>query len=217
MESLFKFLPHKSYNTFGLVFLTLFVSIGVVIIGIASDFESKATLKCNPDEALTSDLSTRKYIETRCYLKYVQEFYPTFPLYVLFVINFGLVLLLSFIYAYSVKHRVEIFANSPSGTASGAEHESQPLSGIISQAASDPMAHQSSTRHFVFTVYLSHLIICRILPMAVFASLLLNSSNFPVKFHCHWPMNSMSFARYNSMSTRKRRKISLFMFLCVIL
>jgi GTPase SAR1 family protein len=202
MESLLKFLPHKSYNTFGLVFLTLFVSIGVVIIGIASDFESKTTLKCNPDEALASDLSTRKYIETRCYLKYVQEFYPTFPLYVLFVINFGLVLLLSFIYAYSVKHRVEIFANSPSGTATYAEHESQPLSGIISQAASDPMAHQSSTRHFVFTVYLSHLIICRILPLAVFASLLLNSANFPVKFHCHWPMNLMSFAHVNLTQTQ---------------
>ena len=187
MESCLKFLPHKSYNTFGSVILTLFVSIGVVIIGIASDFDSKATLQCNPDKTLASDLSTRKYIETQCLLKYTQEFYLSLPLYALFVINFGLVLVLSIIYAYLVKRRVEIFANPMNETAANnAEDESQPLS----QAASDPMAHQSSRSYFVFAVYISHLIICRIVPLVVFGVLLLNSMNFPVHFLCQWPMNS---------------------------
>jgi GTPase SAR1 family protein len=111
--------------------------------------------------------------------------------------NFGLVLVLSIIYAYLVKHRVEIFADPPSQTGNGAEEESQPLSGIMSQAASDPMAHQSSSRYIVFTVYVSHLIICRILPLVVFAGILLKSMNFPVQYHCHWPMNSMSITRVN--------------------
>jgi GTPase SAR1 family protein len=101
--------------------------------------------------------------------------------------NFGLVLVLSIIYAYLVKHRVEIFASPPNETgANNAEDESQPLS----QAASDPMAHQSSRGYFVFTVYISHLIICRIVPLVVFGVLLLNSMNFPVHFLCQWPMNS---------------------------
>ncbi len=192
MESCLKFLPRKSYNTLGLVILTIFVSIGVVIIGIASDFESKTTLQCNPDKTLASDLPTRKYIETQCFLKYAQEFYSFFPLYVMFVINFGLVLLLSIIYAYWVKHRVEIFVNPSREPANDAHEESQPLSGSISPATSDPMAHRSSSSYFVFTVYILHLIICRILPLVVFAALLLNSMNFPDQFHCRWPMNSMS-------------------------
>ncbi len=203
MESCLKFLPRKSYNTFGLVVLTIFVSIGVVVIGIASDFESKTTLQCNPDKTLASDLSTRKYIETQCFLKYAQEFYPSFPLYVMFVINFGVLLLLSIIYAYLVKHRVEIFVNPPSEPANDAEEESQPLSGSISPAASDPMAHRSSSSYFVFTVYILHLIICRILPLVVFAALLLNSMNFPDQFHCHWPMNSMITTQINVTETQR--------------
>ena len=134
--------------------LTLFVSIAVVLIGISSDFDSKSTMQCNPDKTLESDLSTRKYIETQCLLKYAQEFHPLLPLHNLFMIFFGLVLLLSIIYAYLVKNRVEIFAN-PSRTTNICEEESQPLSGI-SQAALDPMAHQNPGGYFVLydTLYI---------------------------------------------------------------
>ena len=118
MESCLKFLPRRSYNSFGVVLLISFVLIGVVVIGIASDFESKATLQCNPDKTIgiASDLSTRKFIDTQCFLKYTQEFYPYLPLHNLFMINFGLVILLSIAYASSVKHRVEIFENPSSTT-----------------------------------------------------------------------------------------------------
>ena len=197
MESCLKFLPRKSYPWFGLVALTIFVSIGVVIIGITSDFESKATLQCNPDKTLASDLSTRKYIETQCFLKYVQEFYPFLPLNVVCIINFGLVLTLSIIYAYMVKRRVEIFQEQPRDTANGDEHESQPLSGHMSQAALDPNRYRNANQYFVFTVYVLHLIICRILPLAVFAVLLLSSMKFPSQFHCPWPINSMSTSNVN--------------------
>ena len=191
MESCLKSLPRKSYNTFGVVLIILFSSIGIVLIGIASDFESKATLQCNPDKSLANDLSTRKFIDTQCFLEYAQEFLPSLPLHVMFAINFGLVVLLSIIYAYSVKHRVQIFADPPT-TTDGAEDESQTQSGI-SQAASDPMAYQKSARSIiVFTVYIMHLIICRIIPLVVFATLLLTSSNFPVQFHCPWPIQTTS-------------------------
>ena len=197
MESCLKLLPRKSYNTLGFVVLTIFVSIGVIIIGIASDFEPKTTLQCNPDKTLASDLSTRKYIETQCSLKYAQEFYPPFPLYVMFIINFGVLLLLSFIYAYSVKHRVEIFVNQLMSREPADDAESQLLSGSISPAASDPMAHRSSSSYVVFTVYTLHLIIFRILPLVVFAALLLNLMNCPDQFHCRSPMNSMSTSQVN--------------------
>ena len=112
--------------------------------------------------------------------------------------NFGLVISLSIAYAYSVKHRVEIYENPSSTTINGAEDEDQPLLGI-SQAASDPLAHQnSSSRYTVFTIYVTHLMICRIIPMVMFAALLITSSNFPVKFHCQWPnTESTSHANFN--------------------
>ena len=195
MESCLKFLPRKSYNTFGVVLLTLFVLIGVVVIGIASDFESKTTLQCNPDKTIASDLSTRKFIDTKCFLKYAQEFYPYLPLHNLVMINFGLVFLLNIAYAYSVKHRVEIYAN-PSTTTNDAEDENQLLSGM-SQAAADPLAHQNSGRHSVFTFYVTHLILCRMVPAVLFGAFLITSSNFPVQFHCQWPTESTSPSHAN--------------------
>ncbi|CAB4035655.1 Hypothetical predicted protein [Paramuricea clavata] len=196
MESCLKLLPNKSYNKYSLLFLTLFVLIGVVLIGIATDFHSKATLQCNPDKTLASDLSTRKYIETQCLLKYAQEFYPSLPLHNLFMINFGLVLLLNIIYAYSVKERVEIFADPPSTATNGGEEESRPLLGI-SRAASDPKACRNPGGHIIFTVYIMHLIFCRIVPLVVFATFLLTSSHFPVQYDCPWPKQVTSTSRGN--------------------
>ncbi len=197
MNSCWKLLPKKSYNKFGHIVLASFVLIGIVIIGIATAFNSKATFQCNRDKTLASDSSTRKYIETECLLKYAQEFLPSLPLHNLFMINFGLVLLLSITYAYSVKDRVEIFANPPSATTNIGEDESQPLSDI-SQAASDPMEHQhSSGGVFVFKRYTIHLILCRVIPFVAFAVFLLRSSNFPVQYNCPWPTKTTSSPHVN--------------------
>ena len=196
MESCLKFLPRKSYNTFGAVLLISFVLIGAIIIGIAIDFESKATLQCNPGKNIASDLSTRKFIDTQCFLKYTQEFYPYLPLHNLFMINFGLVILLNIAYAYLVKHRVGIFENPSSTAINGDDDENQPVSSI-SQAASDPLAHQNSSRYIVFTIYVVHLMFSRIIPMVIFAALLITSSNFPVQFHCQWPTDTKSTSHAN--------------------
>ena len=179
--------------------LALFVSIGIIVIGIATTFDLKTTLQCNPDKTIASDLSTRKFVETQCFLKYAQEFHPSIPLYVLIIINFGLVLLFSIVYAWWAKDRVEIFADPPNVTtnSNGADNESQPLSGI-SWAASDPMACQNPRGHIIFTVYITHLILCRIIPLVVFAALLLiTSSNFPVQYNCPWPMKTTSTPHAN--------------------
>ena len=202
MESCLKFIPRKSYPWYGLVSLTIFVSIGVVIIGITSDFESKATLQCNPEKSLASDLPALPYIETQCFLKYFQEFYPFLPLNVVFVINFGLVLVLSVIYAYTVKHRVEIFEEKPRTAANCGHEESQPLSSNIARAALERNEQRSSNRYFVFTVYVLHLIICRMLPLVGFATLLLNSMKFPTQFHCPLSMNSMSTSNANKTQSQ---------------
>ena len=179
----------------------LFVLISVVIIGITSDFASKATLQCNPDKTLASDLSTRKYIETQCFLKYSQQFYPFLPLNVVFIVNFGLVLVLTIIYAYMVKHRVEIFEERPRETVNCDQRESQPLLHNTTQAAINPNKHR---QYFVFTAYVLHSIICRILPLVGIAVLLLSSMKFPTQFHCPWRINSMGKSNVNAIQSQGR-------------
>ena len=198
MEICLKLLPRKSYDKNGLFLLTIFVSIGVVVIGIAGIFEIKATLQCNPDKIIASDASTRKYIDTQCFLKYTQEFYTSLPIYVLVLMNFGIVYLLSIIYAHLVEHRVEIFTEPRSVRTNDAEEESQPLSLGITVAGADPTAYRKSARRYiVFTAYVTHLIVCRIIPLVIFAVLLLSSSNFPVQFKCHLPTKTTSIPPAN--------------------
>ena len=198
MEICLKLLPRKSYDKNGLFLLMIFVSIGVVVIGIAGIFEAKATLQCNPDKIIASDVSTRKYIDTQCFLKYTQEFYTSLPIYVLVLMNFGIVYLLSIIYAHLVENRVEIFTEPRSVRANDAEEESQPLPVGITVAGADPTAYRKSAgRYIVFTAYVTHLILCRIIPLVIFAVLLLSSSNFPVQFKCHLPTKTTSIPPAN--------------------
>ena len=153
---------------------------------------------CNPDKIIASDSSTRKYIDTQCFLKYTQEFYTSLPIYVLVLINFGIVYLLSIIYAHLVEHRVEIFAEPRSVRINDAEEECQPLSMGITVAGADPTAYRKSAgRYIVFTAYVTHLIVCRIIPLVIFAVLLLSSENFPVQFKCHLPTKTTSIPPAN--------------------
>ena len=198
MEICLKLLPRKSYDKNGLFLLMIFVSIGVVVIGIAGIFEAKATLQCNPDKIIASDVSTRKYIDTQCFLKYTQEFYTSLPIYVLVLMNFGIVYLLSIIYAHLVEHRVKIFTEPRSVRMNDPEEESQPPPAGTA-AGTDPTAYRKSAgRCIVFTAYVTHLIVCRIIPLVIFALLLLSSSsNFPVQFKCHLPKKTTSIPRAN--------------------
>ena len=198
MEICLKFLPRKSYDKNGLFLLMIFVSIGVVLIGIAGILEALTTLECNPDKNLASDVSTRKYVATQCFLKYAQEFYPPLPIYALVLMNFGIVYLLSIIYAHLVEHRVKIFTEPPSARTDDGGEESQPLSTGNTAASADPATYRKwAGRYIVFTAYVTHLIVCRIIPLVVFAVLLLISSSFPVQFQCHLPTKTTSIPPAN--------------------
>ena len=205
MERCLNSLPKKSYNKYGYMLLVVFVAFGAVVIAIATAFHTETTLNCNPYKVPASDLKTWKYIESQCLLKYAQEFHPSLPIYVLIIINFGLVILLSVIYAWWAKDRVEIYADPPSTTTNDVEDDSQPLSTGISKAASDPESYrENSGRSSLFKVYIKHLIFFRIFPLTVFAIfILLTASNFPVKFHCPWPMKTTSLPHANLSPAQK--------------
>ena len=180
MEKLWNSLPKNSYDKYGYMLLFLFVAIGVVVIAIATAFDKETTLTC--DKIPPSDLKmSPKYIESRCLLEYAEQFHPSLPLYVLIIMNVGLVILLSFIYAWWAKDRVEIYADPTSRTG-------------ISQAALNPELYRENCgRSTVFIMYILHLIFFRIIPLTVFAIFILStSSNFPVTFHCPWPKTTTS-------------------------
>ncbi|XP_028403911.1 NACHT, LRR and PYD domains-containing protein 12-like [Dendronephthya gigantea] len=179
MDSCLKQIPRNCYNTFSSVVLALFVAIGVVLVGIASGYESKSSLECD----LTRSLFKGKYIETQCRLQYAQEFLPSLSLNVQIGLSFGLVVVCSVVYGYLVRHRVDFFAN-PNTTTNGGVEENQPLSGASPAA---PVAYQGSNRYFVFMAYIIHLIICRIIPLTILSAFLVTTSNFPTHFECLLP------------------------------
>ena len=207
MESCLKFLPQKSFSKLDLLFLSLFVSTGVVLIGIATGFETKATLHCSPDKIIASDFLT--YMEAKCFFDYTETFYPFLPVPYFLVLNVGLVVLLNIIYGYSVKGHVEMYADplntltkgineegqkiDTSTTTKNSDEENQKFFGI-SEAVSGPMAY------FVYNRYIVHLVVCRILPLTAFATLLLISSNYPVEFRCLWPQKTTSTFRARNYS-----------------
>ena len=203
MDKCLDVLSPKSYDKNSFLVLKIFLLVGVIVIGIAGIFEALAQLNCNPDKTFPSDLLTQKYIvyiETQCFLKYTQQFYPSLPIYALVLLNFGIVCLFNIIYAHSVKHRVEIFTEPPSAkkkNAADGEEESQQLAGITA-AGADPAAYRKlAGRYIIFPAYVTHLIVSRIIPLVVFAVLLLSSANFPVQFKCHLATKTTSISPAN--------------------
>ena len=156
MESCLKLLPRNCYNTYSSVVLALLLPIVLFGHRIASDYEAKSSLQCDLDKSLATTSWKGKYIETRCLLKYAHEFLPSLPLNVLIAICYIVVVVLSVVYGYLVKHRVDVFSNNLK-----------------------TVAYQGSDRYFVFMAYIIHLIVCRIIPLTLFSAFLLTSSNFP--------------------------------------
>ncbi|XP_028391952.1 NACHT, LRR and PYD domains-containing protein 12-like [Dendronephthya gigantea] len=150
MENCLKLVPRNCYNTYSSVVLALFVAIGVVLVAIASDYESKSSLDCK----LTSSLYEGKYIETQCRLQYAQEFLPSLSLNVQIVISFGLVVVCSVVYGYLVKHRVDFVANNPNTTTNEGVEESQPLSDVSPAA---PVAYRG-TKQKLDEIYINVII-----------------------------------------------------------
>ena len=107
MESCMQFIPRKSYNTYGYVVLALFFLTAVTLIGITSHLNAKSNLSCNPGKNVVDDIKEKTFVETECFLKYERKYNSPVPFNWFVILNFGLVLSLCIIYAYSVKSRIE--------------------------------------------------------------------------------------------------------------
>ena len=187
MQGFINYLPKKSFNTYGIVLLTCFGLIGVLVICIASYFTFGNSFNCYDKTILkTKDLSLSKNINVKCSLKY-QEKFCTQLIFVMLIINFVTVLTLSIFYGFLVKHRVEKF-DIPSGAThpSIVDDENQ-----VMMSTSNPWPNPSDVRECLgsfstFSIYITHLMLARIIPLSVFALWIFYPAHIPNNFWCPW-------------------------------
>ena len=127
MQNWVNFLPRKTFNTYGVVLLTLFGLFAVVVIVIvySASLAFDTSFHCY-DKTISQakDLSLTKNINIKCSLKYQEKYHFILPMYGMFILNFGIVLALSIVYAYLVKGRVEKF-DFPIGTETSNDHDDE--------------------------------------------------------------------------------------------
>ena len=184
MQNFVNYLPQKSFNTFGVVLLTLFGFFAVVVIGISASFSFDTSFHCY-DKTISKTKETLliEDINIKCSLKY-QEKFRIHLFFGLLISNFGVVLALSIIYGYLVKHRVEKFAGI--ATPNDGDDENVPMVTSPHPAWQNPRDVRGCLGHFsTFFIYIIHLIIARIVPLLIFA-IVFYLSHIPNNFSCPW-------------------------------
>jgi GTPase SAR1 family protein len=182
MQTCVGYLPRKSFNTYGRVLLTLFAFFSVVVIGISASFAFDTSFHCyDKTISKTDDFSLTNEINIKCSLKY-QEKFRNHLIFGLLLLNFGVVLVLSIIYGYLVKHRVEKF-NYPNGTATSNNQD----------VGNEVMVTPRDVRGYfglfsTFFIYIMHLIVARILPLLIFA-IFFYLSRIPENFSCPYTLD----------------------------
>ncbi|CAB3990142.1 NACHT, LRR and PYD domains-containing 14-like [Paramuricea clavata] len=188
MQNCVDYLPRKSFNTYGVVFLTLFGLFAVVVISISGSLTFDTSFHCY-DETISkrANLALTKDINIKCSLEYQERFLFILPMYAMFIVHFGIVFVVSIIYAYLVKHRVKKFDYSiGTATSSNDDDENQTM-----RSSSSPVQNPSDVReclsHFsTFCIYIIHLFIARIIPLLTFALWIFYPAQFPNNFMCPW-------------------------------
>ena len=184
MQNCVDYLPRKSFNTYGVVLLTLYGLFAVVAISISGSLAFDSSFNCyHRSIPKTKDLPPTKSINIKCSLEYQEKFHFALPMYAMFFLNFGVVFCLSIIYGYLVKHRVQKF-DYPTGTSpfSNEDAENQV---IVSASARQNQVRECLGHFSTFFIYIAHLIVARILPLAAFA-LMFHTAHIPDKFPCPW-------------------------------
>ncbi len=187
MQNCVNFLPRKSFNTYGVVLLTLFGLFAVVVISISGTYDFDKSFHCyDKSISKTKEAALIKNINIKCSLKYQEKYHFILPMYGMFILNFGIVLVLSIIYGYLVKGRVEKF-DYPTGTESS-NNDDDENQAMMSSRSPQQNVHdvRECLSHFsTFAIYIAHLVIARITLLLVFASvfyLVYIPNNFP----CPW-------------------------------
>ncbi len=187
MQNCVNFLPRKSFNTYGVVLLTLFGLFAVVVISISGTYDFDKSFHCyDKSISKTKEAALIKNINIKCSLKYQEKYHFILPMYGMFILNFGIVFALSIIYAYLVKHRVEKF-DYPTRATTSNNHDDENHAMLSSPNPwPNPRDVRECLSHFsTLSIYIIHLVIARIFPLLVFASVFY-LVHIPNNFPCPW-------------------------------
>ena len=185
MQKCIDYLPRKSFNTYGVVLLTLFGLFAVVIISISGSLAFDTSFHCyDKTVSKTKEASLIKNINIKCSLQYQEKFLFILPMYAMFILNFGIVFSFSIIYAYLVKHRVEKFDYPTRMTTSNnGGDENQEMLPSPNHGQNPRDVRECLGRFSTFFIYVVHLL-ARIIPLLVFAIWIFHQAHFPENFAC---------------------------------
>jgi hypothetical protein len=189
MDSWQPFIPlsSKSYNKYGRIILAVVFVLSAILIGVGYDLNEKANFRCNPNTTIAADLTAKNFVETNCYINYEKKHHRSLPVSSFVVINFGLILVMSVVYAGIANSKVEKFDTKSSENI----YESWQL-----ESSRD-------ARIFVFPLYIVHLLVGRVVPLVLFI-LLIHPANFPVQFQCPWPPETSQLSTATNHNERSR-------------
>ena len=186
MQNCVGYLPRKSFNTYGIVLLTLFGFFAVVVIGISASLTFDTSFHCHEKTiSKRKEPSLSKDVNIKCSLEY-QEKFRTNLIFGLLIFNFGVVFVLSIIYGYLVKHRVEKVDHPTRSATTNNENDQNEVMMAPPNSGQNPRDVRKCLGHFsTFFIYIIHLIVARIVPMLIFA-IIFYLSQIPDHFSCPW-------------------------------
>ena len=204
MQNCVGYLPRKSFNTYGIVLLTLFGFFAVVVIGISASVTFDTSFHCYDKAILKKkDLFLSKDINIKCSLEY-QEQFRTNLIFGLLIFNFGVVFVLSIIYGYLVKHRVEKFDYPTRMATTNNEDDENEVMMAPPNSGQNLCDVRGCLGHFsTFSIYVIHLIAARIIPLLIFA-IIFYLSDIPDHFSCPWTADL-----YTELTTTSNSNVAL--------
>ncbi|XP_046841866.1 NACHT, LRR and PYD domains-containing protein 12-like [Xenia sp. Carnegie-2017] len=178
MEKCLEHIPWSSFNRLGRIILIVFGSIGFIVSGIALNLYGDTSFDChNEIISKTKESSLLKNIESKCFRQYKHGLTFKYDVFLIVVFNFGIFLILSIVYGYCVKYRVDHNANNSPIENSNEQSELLDVEYSEGTYQSDNVAFNSS-----FYIYIVHLVV-RFIILSVFVGLL-SFAKFPVEYTC---------------------------------
>ena len=183
LEKIFQHISHKSYNNFGIAVVLLLFLCGVVIIPIANSFDLTTKLHCSVPEEVTS---SQDFVQLKCLSKYEALYHWKISFGVLVLFNFALVLLFSVFYATWAKPKIEKWEERTD-----------------TETPKPKTVELQTSTTIVFTCYLFHLLLSRVLLLLLFAVVIFYRIDFPTTFSCPWHHPPRTIPCVNIMAAKK--------------
>ncbi|XP_046841840.1 NACHT, LRR and PYD domains-containing protein 3-like [Xenia sp. Carnegie-2017] len=180
MEKFVEYLPIKSFPWYETLLLILFGVFGTIVIGFSVILNSHNSFHCfNEIISKTKETSLIKNIESSCWRQYKNDLLYSQHIALMVTLNVGVVLLLSVVYGYFMKHRVKRLENIDPSINNNSDREN-----LMAQYPQD--AHfRNASFHSPFCLYSTYMfyLTIRLISLIIFVTMFFKAK-FPYNFSC---------------------------------